>query len=209
MSLLCFSMDFVLTKAEEAELSHITISAYNAWVLVNDYFSWEKEWLNYEANGSQGEIVSAVFQFMKWYSIDAEQAKVLLREEIISRENTYCEVKEQYIRNKKASGRAKKWFAILDMVTAGNFAWSMTTARYLRGEDAYPTLRASHNEEALPSTKHDLDQPISLPSKVNETASAGLNGTRLALTGGVCEPSFTLPGVLLRPYEKVRHSGHY
>lgn len=79
MSLLCFSLDFILTKKEEQELNEITTAAYSAWVLVNDYFSWEKELINHESNGSTGVIVSAVFLFMRWYSVDATEAKRLLR----------------------------------------------------------------------------------------------------------------------------------
>ena len=179
MSLLCFSMDFALTKAEEEELSHITISAYNAWVLVNDYFSWEKEVLNYEANGSAGEIVSAVFLFMKWHSVDAKRAKELLKEEIISREKIYSDLKEKYLRQVDATERTRYWFTLLDLVTAGNFLWSMTTARYLKGEDGYPALRAQHRRDSAHSTKDNLDQPISAPVMENGHANGqnGLNGT--------------------------------
>lgn len=206
MSLLCFSMGFALTKEEEAQLSHITIAAYNAWVLVNDYFSWEKEVLNYEANGSEGEIVSAVFLFMRWYSVDAQKAKSLLREEIIFRENTYCELKEQYLRQKNVTERAKYWFTLLDLVTAGNFAWSSTTARYLKGQDAYPALRTKHKETQSDSARDNLDEPISQPPKINGHTN-GHHRKDSKLTNGVhtngVEPFLAIPGVLLQPFEAV------
>ncbi|KAF7186012.1 Ophiobolin F synthase [Pseudocercospora fuligena] len=209
MSLLCFSMDFALTKAEEEELSHITISAYNAWVLVNDYFSWEKEVLNYEANGSAGEIVSAVFLFMKWRSVDAKRAKELLKEEIISREKIYSELKDKYLRQNDATERTRYWFTLLDLVTAGNFLWSMTTARYLKGEDGYPALRAQHRRDSANSTEDNLDQPISAPVMENGHA----NGSN-RLNGAASLPQFVpstqsdkafleLPAASLAPYEET------
>ena len=42
MSLLCFSMDLHRTREEVAATAEMTDMAYGAWVLVNDYFSWEK-----------------------------------------------------------------------------------------------------------------------------------------------------------------------
>lgn len=38
MSLLCFSMNFSLSDDETAETMALTTAAYDAWVLVNDYF---------------------------------------------------------------------------------------------------------------------------------------------------------------------------
>nr|POE78004.1 ophiobolin f synthase [Quercus suber] len=205
MSLLCFSMDFALTKIEEEELSHITLSAYNAWVLVNDYFSWEKEALNYEANGSKGEIVSAVFLFMRWYSVDATQAKALLKDEIISREKTYADLKDKYLNRTNATERARYWFTLLDLVTAGNFAWSMTTARYLNGPDAYPARRASHRQISCASSSDNLDHPISKSVLLNGHVN-GENGSARGLPNGTCVQSdelfLKLPGVLLAPYEE-------
>ncbi|KAF2165560.1 hypothetical protein M409DRAFT_24413 [Zasmidium cellare ATCC 36951] len=206
MSLLCFSMDFALTKAEEVELSHITISAYNAWVLVNDYFSWEKEVLNYKANGSVGEIVSAVFLFMRWYSVDAKQAKELLRAEIISREKIYSELKERHLRQANVTERTRYWFTLLDLVTAGNFIWSMTTARYLKGDDAYPALRAKHHLTSGDSTENNLDQPISAAVTENGHAN-GQNGTASLPQSVPCmqseRPFLQLPAALLAPYEET------
>jgi hypothetical protein len=71
MRLVAFSMDFYLTDEETKSISAITRAAYDAWVLANDYFSWERELQNYETNGGSGQITSAVFPFMKWHGIDA------------------------------------------------------------------------------------------------------------------------------------------
>ncbi|KAF7188102.1 Ophiobolin F synthase [Pseudocercospora fuligena] len=148
MSLLCFSLDFILTKKEEQELDEITTAAYSAWVLVNDYFSWEKELINHESNGSTGVIVSAVFLFMRWHSVDATEAKRLLRSEIIAREEEFARLINDFKKRGGVTARQQRWFELLELVTAGNFAWSMTTARYdLNGEDAYPTLRSKHQKK--------------------------------------------------------------
>lgn len=163
MSLLCFSMDFTLDEDEAEKTSAITSSAYDAWVLVNDYFSWEKEWQNHQANGGVGVIANAIFLFMRWYSVDATEGKRMLRKEILAREEKYCKEKEQFMASGHATDRTSQWLKLLDHVTAGNFAWSMTTARYrLGGEDAYPALRAAHGEDPESGLVDSLSQPISL-----------------------------------------------
>lgn len=167
MSLLCFSMDFKLNKGEEEKTLAITQAAYNAWVLVNDYFSWEKEWSNHVSNGGEGVIANAVFLFMRWYSIDAEASKIMLRKEIIAREETYCKEKDEFLASGEATEKTTQWLELLDLVTAGNFVWSMTTARYRLGaEDAYPRLRAECSGTPDIGSAGSLGSPISVSAAI-------------------------------------------
>ncbi|KAM0315332.1 hypothetical protein ACHAPQ_011604 [Fusarium lateritium] len=162
MSLLCFSMDFRLSADEEQKTDHITSAAYDSWVLVNDYFSWEKEWSNYQANGATGVIANAIFLFMDWHSIGREEGKKMLRKEIISRENRYCKLKEDFLAKGLATEKTRQWLELLDLVTAGNFAWSMTTARYRAGaEDVYPALWQKCGDMSEDDSE-SLGRPISV-----------------------------------------------
>ncbi|CAI6340763.1 unnamed protein product [Periconia digitata] len=167
MSLLCFSMDFKLNKEEEKKTAAITQAAYDAWVLVNDYFSWEKEWSNHVSNGGDGVIANAVFLFMRWYSIDAEASKVMLRKEIVAREEMYCREKEAFLASGEVTEKTSQWLELLDLVTAGNFVWSMTTARYRLGaEDVYPRLRAECSESPDTGPAGSLGCPISVSAAI-------------------------------------------
>ncbi|KAJ5908816.1 terpenoid synthase [Penicillium taxi] len=151
-------MDFYLTEEEEKQTADLTRAAYDAWVLVNDYFSWEKEYQNYQANGSTGQIASAVFLFMKWHNVDPIIAKKMLRTEIITREEKIRNIKTEYLARGNITDRILKWIDLLVLVTAGNFVWSMTTARYDdKAQDAYPGLRATKREK---NYRLGLDAPI-------------------------------------------------
>ncbi|KAG5779560.1 hypothetical protein H9Q73_006783 [Fusarium xylarioides] len=164
MSLLCFSMDFKLTPEEEKKTADITSAAYDSWVLVNDYFSWEKEWSNYQSNGATGVIANSIFLFMKWHSIDKEEGKKMLRKEIISREDKYCSLKGEFLAKGGATEKTRQWLELLDLVTAGNFAWSMTTARYRAGApDVYPALWKHCADKE--SDTESLGRPISVNAK--------------------------------------------
>lgn len=177
-------MDFSLTEAEVKETSAITNAAYDAWVLVNDYFSWDKEWQNYQANGKVGEIVNAVFLFMKWYNIDWKEAKKMLRSEIINREKRYCQEKANFLARGNTTEKTIDWLLLLDLVTAGNFAWSMTTARYnVNADDAYPSLRAAQKQEGIHNPADSLSIPISkriLEGKNISFTQADNNGSSLS-----------------------------
>lgn len=164
MSLLCFSMDFKLTPEEEKKTADITSAAYDSWVLVNDYFSWEKEWSNYQSNGATGVIANSIFLFMKWHSIEKEEGKRMLRKEIVSREDKYCSLKDDFLAKGVATEKTRQWLELLDLVTAGNFAWSMTTARYRAGApDVYPDLWKHCADKE--SDTESLGRPISVNAK--------------------------------------------
>lgn len=149
MSLLCIAYDFSLNDDETALTESITTAAYFAWCLVNDYFSFDKEWQNYEANDRKGEITSSVFLYMKWYGIDSKEAKRRMRTEIVAREQYYVDLKASLAARGAVTPTIERWFTILDVVTAGNHAWSMTTARYHHGvNDPYRLLRTAQREAA-------------------------------------------------------------
>ncbi|KAM0347287.1 hypothetical protein ACHAPU_004806 [Fusarium lateritium] len=170
MSLLSFSMNFKPSKEEEKKMAAITSAAYDAWILVNDYFSWEKEWSLYQAEGEKGAIANAVFLLMDWHSISKEEGKKMLRKEIISRETKYCKMKEAFLAKGLATDTMRRWFELLDNVTSGNFVWSMTTARYKAGaEDPYPALWKRCSNMADGDAK-SLGRPIS----VNAEATADM-----------------------------------
>ncbi|KAJ5523607.1 terpenoid synthase [Penicillium frequentans] len=174
-------MDFKLTEAEVEQTSAVTSAAYDAWVLVNDYFSWEKELQNNQANGGVGEIVNAVFLFMKWYDVDWKQAKSMLRSEIVNREKKYCQERADLLARGKTIGKIQDWFLFLDLVTAGNFAWSMTTARYdLSAIDAYPALRIARQNVECSNPADSLSLPIS---------RTGMENTKKNLDGGSIAPT--------------------
>lgn len=57
----------------------------------------------------------------------------MLRKDILAREHKYCRLKEDFLSGGAVTEMTRQWLELLDNVTAGNFAWSMTTARYQLG----------------------------------------------------------------------------
>ena len=150
-----------MTKGETEMTAALTTAVYNNLSLTNDYFSWEKEWQNYKADDCKGELPNAVFFYMKWYSVDATEAKKMLRSEIMARELKYCNMKADYLGHGNIPESTIRWLRLLESAMAGNFVWSATTARYNAGaEDPYPGLRAAHQEKQILGEAHSIVAPI-------------------------------------------------
>ena len=86
-----------------------------------------------------------------------------------------------------------RWLQLLDDVTAGNFAWSMTTARYHEdAENAYPGLRVENTDLFL---NGDFGKPIiPLPMKsdviTSDFAKRGFSDDRESTYGSpILEPT--------------------
>ena len=172
VSLVCFGVGLTLTEVEKERTSAITEAASHEWILVNDYFSWEKELLNFEKNGSKGEVVNAVFLFMRWYSVDQNEAKKMLRAEIQAREGKYCQAKASLIAQGNLTVNTKYWLEYLDLITAGTFIWCVTTPRYnLNVEDAYQSLHAKEREEKMPQFANFLTKPTIRPNSIEQNPS--------------------------------------
>ncbi|KAJ5641727.1 isoprenoid synthase domain-containing protein [Penicillium lividum] len=210
MSLLCFSMDFYPTAEEAEQTSAITNAGFNAWILVNDYFSWEKEWQNYQATGCSGQIVNAVFLFMKWHNIEPATARRMVQNEIIAREENFCQLKAEYLARGNVTERTLTWFELLERVTAANFAWSMTTARYdADAEDAYPGLRAANQEQNSTRPFSSLSTPItSLDIKAGYEHISGPDSpvSPNSAGSGISDAASTPPTSL--DMTKLEESGH-
>jgi hypothetical protein len=101
---------------------------------------------------------------MKWHSIEKEEGKKMLRKEIISREDKYCSLKDEFLAKGAATEKTRQWLELLDLVTAGNFAWSMTTARYRAGApDVYSALWKHCTDKE--SDTERLGRPISVNAR--------------------------------------------
>jgi ophiobolin F synthase len=162
MSILRFSMNLRLDEDEIKSTLEATTAAYNSWVLVNDYFSWEKEFDNYQNQSAKGDIASAVYLFAKWDSLSFSEAKLMVREKIIAYEEQYRTTKEALLAQGKLTARSMIWLDCLDCVTAGNFVWSMSTPRYDRKRpNAYPSLLASMSAVGKDKSAYTLASPIS------------------------------------------------
>ena len=123
-------MDIKLDQAQLDSLQSLESLIWQGIILCNDYYSWAKEYAGYKLEGKQGSLSNAVHIFMKMHDIDQVAAKDCVRAEIMQLEDRYIEEKGHYIVRENPSSDVLRYLDGLELIFAGNIAWSRTTPRY-------------------------------------------------------------------------------
>jgi len=124
------AIDTKLDQAQLNSLQSLNKLMWNGIILCNDYYSWAKEYAKYELEGKTGSLSNAVDVVMKLHDVDQAAAKDRVKAEIMQLESRYCEEKGHFIAREKPSSGVLRYLDSLELVFAGNIAWSRTTPRY-------------------------------------------------------------------------------
>lgn len=130
--IITFAMGLTISPDEAERANNITDPAYATLALANDFFSWEKEYIEFKQNPTSDDMANAIWIIMKEHSVDLEEAKKICQDKI--RES--C---EEYVRRhrefeRQATGKVSKdllrYLAALEFSISGNVVWSQYTHRY-------------------------------------------------------------------------------
>ncbi|KAL3708899.1 hypothetical protein TMatcc_002687 [Talaromyces marneffei ATCC 18224] len=105
-----FAMGLTISSDEAERANNITDPAYATLALANDYFSWEKEYIEFKENSTSEDMANAIWIIMKEHSVDLEEAKNICQDKI--RES------------------CKDYLGALEFSINGNVVWSQYTHRY-------------------------------------------------------------------------------
>jgi hypothetical protein len=172
----CFGADLEISETERNSIMPIYMFAYAHIALTNDYYSWGKELKQYVDHGNKKKLLNAVYILVKQHDIDIDEAKKLLKEEIVGQEKAYLEAKEQFIAQKSPSPAILGFFELLDLLVAGNMLWSAICPRYCDPRELLPVddTRSSAELTALVKAAQFTDTKYSGPSGHLETQNASL-----------------------------------
>ena len=122
-------MALIIPEAEMSLCKDLVRSAWAAVGLINDLYSWEKE---YEAarKSEQPHIVNAIWVIMRELSISAEEAKVVCREKIEESVAEYLVVVQQARVNPDISSDLRTYVEAIQYSLSGNLVWSVYCPRY-------------------------------------------------------------------------------
>ena len=158
--LMRFGMGIVLTPEKQKLIEPIVKPCYAALGLANDYFSFDIEWEEFQAESDKTTMTNAVWLFMQWENLNAEQAKRRVQE-------VTKQYEQQYLRNIAdfAAGEGKENIKLQTYLKAqgyqvpGNVAWSLRCPRYhpwlckeaasLLHQDTIQELEAGRKPQAL------------------------------------------------------------
>ncbi|RDW83563.1 bifunctional terpene synthase/polyprenyl synthetase family protein [Aspergillus mulundensis] len=154
--LMRFGMGILLGKEEQKMIEPLVKPCYAALGLANDYFSFDIEWEEFQAETDKETMTNAVWLFMQWEGLDVEEAKERVREVT----NGY---EQQYLRNieefEKTHGtdmpHVVEYLKAEGYQIPGNVAWSLRCPRYHPQliEDAAKLLDQDIITSTLPEKK--------------------------------------------------------
>lgn len=131
---MCFGMGILLTEEEWEMAAPITRSCFAALGLVNDYFSFDVEWDEYEREGkgqSNTAMTSLVWLYMQWENLSIPQAKEKTKETVRRYEAEYYEKVEAFTSDReKCSTNLARYLKAQAYQISGNVAWSLRCPRY-------------------------------------------------------------------------------
>lgn len=130
-----FGLGMTLTAEEDALLAHITQPCYASFALVNDYFSFDREWGDTQSKpGASKPIINAVWLYMQWRGVSVAVAKRLVAAASNRYEARFLELCERF-RNehKPISPKLDLYLRGLSYQVSGNVVWSLNCPRYYPG----------------------------------------------------------------------------
>jgi hypothetical protein len=106
--------------------------AYAELCLVNDLFSWDKEYASHIKSNGDVPLVNAVHIVAVTQGLTHCAAKAVVQAEVRAHEERFCQLKEQYEATDRPSYEVLRWLRLLEHSMAGNWVWSLCVPRYCK-----------------------------------------------------------------------------
>lgn len=141
---MAFGMGIYMSPEDQQRVKDVTALGHAALGLANDYFSFDREFSEWEQqtrDGSEpGPMVNAVWLCMKWYGLDMSAAKDMVRTETVRYETAFKSAKDGFLHADPAPPeRFWRYLDGLSQMIIGNIVWSLACPRY------HPHLRYDAN----------------------------------------------------------------
>ncbi|KAJ5193267.1 hypothetical protein N7449_009409 [Penicillium cf. viridicatum] len=123
-----------LTPEEEKIADPMSYVAYAELCLVNDLFSWDKEYASHIKTNGEVPLINAVHIVAVTQGLTHCAAKAVVQAEIRAHEERFCLLKEQYEATSNPSDSVLRWLKLLEHSMAGNWVWSLCVPRYFKAD---------------------------------------------------------------------------
>ncbi|TGO08094.1 hypothetical protein BTUL_0226g00050 [Botrytis tulipae] len=128
--MLIYTADVNLNDDERSSLEPVILPLLKAMVLTNDYYSWEKEYDEYNRTNGSMPMVNAIWLLKHLREVEDSKARELLRDRILEDEMKYCRLRDEYIQTENPSPDIKRFLGLFELAAAGNRFWHATSKRY-------------------------------------------------------------------------------
>jgi geranylgeranyl pyrophosphate synthase len=162
-------MGTTLTEEEDRQLESVRKPCYTALSLANDYFSFDREYDEFQASSKSQSMTNFVWIHMKLHNVDVVTAKKMVKQAIWRYERRYLDLCAEYRREHiSLSDHVDRYLRALAYQVSGNVVWSLNCPRY------HPDRRYDPNaglESSL--TDKTYCQSTNLDLTYSNTYSAG------------------------------------
>ncbi|KAF7956841.1 hypothetical protein EAE96_004167 [Botrytis aclada] len=128
--MLLYTTEMNLNNDEISSLEPVILPILQAMMLTNDYYSWDKEYEQYNRNNGSMPMVNAVWLLKHLHDVDNTKAREFLREKILDFELQYCNIRDEYLRKQNPRPEMTQFFGLLELAAAGSRFWHATSRRY-------------------------------------------------------------------------------
>ena len=131
--MLLFGMGVTLSKEEDIKLEQIRKPCYAALGLANDFFSFDREYADFEKSGKSQTLTNAVWLHMQWYNMDVNAAKSMTLEATKRHEEKFLGSCAEFRQNNAPiPEKLDRYLDALAYQISGNVVWSLNCPRYHR-----------------------------------------------------------------------------
>lgn len=124
-------MGMTLSEEEDAQLEHIRKPCYAALGLANDYFSFDREYAEFQGSGQSQTFTNSVWLHMQWHNVDVTAAKRMTVEATRRYEDLFLSQSAKYRHgNRPVLEKVDRYLDALAYQVSGNVVWSLNCPRY-------------------------------------------------------------------------------
>ncbi|KAK2760326.1 hypothetical protein FQN54_002394 [Arachnomyces sp. PD_36] len=155
-----------ISKEEIEAVAHVVRPVLMAVTLANDYYSFDKEVIQYEREGGTTGIMNSIWILMRQHGIDEEKARRLLAQKVIQLEREYLALREAYEKaNPNMPQNVKAWIDVAAYLDSGAQYWMSFCSRYNRPEYRRKRrLSSASGYPTPPSSAGSADKTPVIPS---------------------------------------------
>ncbi|WYZ42295.1 hypothetical protein EsH8_V_001190 [Colletotrichum jinshuiense] len=146
--IMSFATGLFLTDDEAAQVAPVLRPLGMAMALVNDYYSFDKEFASWEKqeNSSGDELYNGVAYLMRESHLSIEAARGALKDMIVDLEGEFCRLRDDWLRSSECiSDRLKRYVCYAQLTAGGSAYWHANAPRY----QACPKTRARDHDGLL------------------------------------------------------------
>ncbi|RAQ98645.1 geranylgeranyl pyrophosphate synthase [Stemphylium lycopersici] len=124
-----YGMGFRLTNRDHELIKHVMEPIEEALMLTNDYWSWDREYEAWKADGNR--LVNVIDVVRRTQSLPIDTARDIVKHMIIQTEQEYVKRKaEFYQEHPDVSLNLRRWIEAAGCVVAGSHYWATSAPRH-------------------------------------------------------------------------------